>query len=79
MATITSIVSAISAATAHRLTQVGLLVGGVGCILLIVGGLFALVRRKSPRRGGEWVLVIMGGIVIGAGFGIQLFAAHYGK
>jgi hypothetical protein len=76
MTLMVNLVAALSRTDARHLTEVGLLVAGIGAIVIILGGLFGAIRRGASPA--PWVLTLAGALLIGVGFLLQLISIHYG-
>jgi len=66
---------------AHRVGQIGLLLAAVGAVVFAVGaGLMVLANRSyegptEAQHRNEKVIHLIGALLLGAGFGLQLVAS----
>ena len=58
---------------AHRLQEIGLLVAVIGAAVLGLSGLLTLLR---PTGRGPTLSLLVGGIVLAVGLGVQLIGLH---
>ncbi len=62
-----------TAASQRRLTEVGLLIGGLGAVAIIVGGLLGLRQSGNGDTGrNERLAYIVGALLIGVCFLLQI-------
>jgi hypothetical protein len=64
---------AVTAAQKHHLQEIGLVIAVVGALAVVLSGALGLRPRS---RTAERSAMIVGGLLLAVGLGIQLFALH---
>jgi uncharacterized YccA/Bax inhibitor family protein len=67
------LVLAVTAAQKRHLQEIGLVIAAVGALAVVLSGVFGL---RSMSRVVERSTMILGGVLLGVGFIVQLLALH---
>jgi hypothetical protein len=67
------LIMAVTVAHKRHVQEIGLLIACVGAVAVVLSGAFGL---RSMSRLAERSMMIVAGVLLGAGFGVQLLGIH---